>query len=284
MSDSLDLEVATALNRAGIQITTFHRISTTHASDGGRSVYRLELDSGRIIKARRVENEKTAYRQFEMRRELPDAFAPAFGCYGAVLLEEWICGEELRHLPPSDARLVEAGSLLATLHATAHVAGYPIHEIRSTAVWRHNTEANLCTILAAGGLDEQDTLRIRGALERRDPKQAVVGLVHTDFCGENMVIDREDRLRVVDNERVGIDALGYDLARTWYRWALPSPAWDRFRSAYTARIPFTDPVETLDFWSVVVLAQSAALRLRQDQARAHMPLSYLRQMATGYGR
>jgi hypothetical protein len=273
-----------------------------------RSVYRIDLDPGpavsvtsmarsrwsllaaksdrllgHTIKARLLPDAETARRLFEICRDLPDAFAPAFGCYGAVLLEEWIDGAELGDTLPSDAHLVEAGSLLARLHATPIVAGSRVHDLRSTAAWREKTEAGLRQVLAAGELDEPDALLIQGALERLDPGQAVFGLVHTDLCGENMVVDRAGRLRVVDNEHVGIDALGFDVARTWYRWALPAPAWERLRSIYAARAPFAEPLETFDFWSVVTIVHSAALRLQKDRPRARVPLDRLRRMAADMG-
>jgi thiamine kinase-like enzyme len=241
------------------------------------------MESGRTIKARLVPDEETARRLFEICCALPEAFAPAFGCYGAVLLEDWIDGEELGGRPPSDAQLVEAGSLLAQLHATPIVAGCRVHDMRSTAAWREKADAGLLQILAAGEIDEENALLIRRALERLDPGLAVFGLAHTDLCGENMVVDRAGRLRVVDNERVGVDALGFDVARTWYRWALPAPAWERLRSTYAARAPFTEPLERFDFWSVVAVVHSAAIRLQKDRTRAHVPLDRLRRMAADVG-
>jgi len=283
MSDSLDPEVAVAIDRAGFRVRAFRRISKIHSPDTRRSVYRIDLESGHTIKARRVEDEETARRLFEIRRELPDSFARAFARYGAVLLEDWIEGEGLGDTPPSDAQLVDAASLLAQLHTTETVAGQPLHEMRSTAAWRDEAERRLREILAGGGLDEQNAPLIRGTLERLDPGRAVFGLVHTDFCGENMVVDRAGRLRVVDNERVGVNALGFDVARTWYRWALLEPAWERFRSVYAARVQLTEPLETLGFWSIVAVVQSAALRLQVDRARVHVPLDRLRRMAIDLG-
>jgi hypothetical protein len=283
MSEALDEEVAVALDRAGLCVRAFHRISKIRHPDTGRSVYRIDLQSGHTIKARRLQDEETARRLFEIRGELPDAFAPAFGRYGAVLLENWIDGKELGDARPSDAQLAEAGLLLAHVHATEIVAGRPVHDRRSTSAWREDAEAALRQILAAGAIEEQEASLIGGALERRDPGQAIFGLVHLDFCGENMVIDRAGRLRVVDNERVRVDALGFDVARTWYRWALPSRAWGRIRCAYAARMPFAEPLDTLGFWGVVAVARSAALRLRMDPGRAYVPLDRLRRMAAEIG-
>jgi len=279
VSELLDPEVAAAIDQAGFQVRAFRRISRTRSPKIRRSVYRIDLESGRTIKARRFEDCEVARQLFDIRRELPDSFARAFARHGAVLLEDWIEGESLENLPPSDTHLVDAGSLLAELHLTRTVAGQPLHEICSTAAWRNEAERSLCKISACGALHESDVRLIRGALQRLDPQRAIYGLAHTDFCGENMVTDRAGRLRIVDNERVGINALGFDVARTWYRWALPEPAWERFRCVYAERTQLTEPLETIGFWSIVAVAHSAALRLRVDRARVRIPLDRLRRMA-----
>jgi thiamine kinase-like enzyme len=283
VSEPLNPEVAAALDRAGRRIRAFCRLSKIHLPDARRSVYRVDLESGHTIKVRCFEDEEIARRVFEIRCELPDGFARAFARYGAVLLEDWIEGESLENTPPSDAHLFEAAALLAELHAKKTVVGQPLHGLRSTAAWRNTAERCLREICAVGALDEPDALLIRDALQRLDPQRAIFGLAHTDFCGENMVVDRTGRLRVVDNERVGIDALGFDVARTWYRWALPGPAWERFRSVYAARAQLTEPLETVGFWGLVAVVHSAALRLQVDRTRVHAPLDRLRQMAVDLG-
>jgi aminoglycoside phosphotransferase (APT) family kinase protein len=283
MSEVLDPEVAAALDRAGLCVRAFRRISKIQHPDTGRSVYRLELRSGDTIKARRLPDEETARGLFEIRRELPDAFAPALGQYGTVLLEEWIDGEVLGDGLPSDGRLTEAAALLARLHATPVVAGCAVHDRRSTATWCEDTEARLQQVLAAGAIEGREGALIRAALERGDPGQAIFGLVHLDFCGENMVIDRAGRLRVVDNERVRVGPLGFDVARTWYRWALPATAWEHVRSAYAARMPFAEPLDSFGFWAVAAVVRSAALRLRMDPGRARVPLDRLHRMAAEVG-
>jgi hypothetical protein len=91
-----------------------------------------------------------------------------------------------------------------------------------------------------------------------------------------MLIDGSGRLRVIDNERLRVDALGFDVGRCWYRWALPPRAWEGFRSAYAAGMPFSEPLEHFGFWSLVAVVKSAALRSRLDPARARIPLDRLR--------
>jgi aminoglycoside phosphotransferase (APT) family kinase protein len=279
LNEPLEPEIAIALERAGLRARSVRALSRIRPAASGRAVYRIDLEAGRTIKARRLNDEATARRLFEIRAELPTAFAPAFCQHGRVLLEEWIEGEELGDACPDAAQLAEAGALLAQLHARTTLAGEALHAWRSTRSWREQTEQGLASLVAAAALEARAGRGIGAALARLDPQRALVGLVHSDFCGENLLIDGSGRLRVIDNERLRVDALGFDLARSWYRWALPPPAWERFESAYAAALPFSEPLGNLAFWSLVAVVKSAVLRLRIDPERAHVPLTRLRAMA-----
>jgi thiamine kinase-like enzyme len=279
LNEPLEPEIANALERAGLRARSVRALARIQPAASGRAVYRIDLEAGCTIKARRLNDEATARRLFEIRRELPAAFAPAICRHGSVLLEEWIDGEELGDACPSNAQLAEAGALLAQLHARSELAGAALHAWSSTRDWREQSEQGLESLVAAEALDLQAARGIGAALARLDPQRALVGLVHSDFCGENMLIDGSGRLRVIDNERLRVDALGFDVGRSWYRWSLPPPAWEIFQSAYAARMPFSEPLENLGFWSLVVVVKSAVLRLRVDPARAQVPLTRLRAMA-----
>ena len=122
-------------------------------------------------------------------------------------------------------------------------------------------------------------VRLDRALQRSYPPQAACGLVHLDFCGENMVIDRRGQLGVVDNDRIRLDAFGYDLARTWYRWALTAPEWDCFCRAYGSRLPFPNPLHSLQFWKIVAAARSAEFRLHHYPEKTDVPVRCLRALA-----
>ena len=196
-----------------------------------------------------------------------------------MLLEEWIDGAELGDGCPSAARIAEAGALLAGLHARTTLIGETLLERRDTQDWRARSEADLQSLTDASALDAAAADRIRAELEALDPRRALFGLIHSDFCGENMLIDGVGRLRVIDNERLRVDALGFDVARCWYRWSLPPAAWEDLRSAYAGALRCSEPLDAFAFWQRVVLVKSAALRQRIDPTRAHVPLDRLRELA-----
>ena len=221
------------LRRAGLRAVRHESIGTFDPESSERFCYRVELDDGRTIKVRRLRNEARAQHGYETRLRVDDdAFARAFARDGHVLLEEWIDGE-----PATLDHLEEAAQLLARLHALES-GGV------TTTKWRETTEASL---------DELGFGHLQATLGELDPGQTRQGIVHTDYCGENMVIDADGRLRVIDNEGISIDALDYDLARAWYRWPMPEDAWDRFLAAYGAHGP-------LEFWKLVAVVKSATLR------------------------
>ncbi len=241
-----------------------------------RSTWKIELEDGHTIKARTLRDEEDARRLFDIRRRLPAGFAPAIARRGVVLLEDWIDGEALTRTPPSRAQAEAAGVLLGELHAMDQVGRLHVRGRESTDRWREETDRGLSAIREAGELDEDGARRIRAALERRDPGRALLGLIHRDFCGENMVIDGSGELRVIDNEYFFVDALALDVAQTWYRWPLSVPLWDAFVSGYAKTAPSEEPIEMLPFWSFVAVIKSASYRLRRAPDRVRVPVGRLR--------
>ncbi len=278
MNPPLEPEVQAALQHAGIRPRSFVRISKLPSTETGRSTYRIDYAGG-TVKARRLEDEAIAQELTAFRRELPEAFAPVIFRYGRVLVEPWIDGEPLPEDVPEPHHLATAGALLGELHAISRLGERMLHEACSTADHHRIAQRTLRQLVATGALGEEAAKRLERALERWDPLRATFGLVHLDFCGENMVIDRTGRLRVVDNDRIRLDSFGYDLARTWYRWALPAPEWDALWLAYSSRLPFPDPLDSLHFWKIVAAARSVKFRLRDYPEEAGVPLKLLRALA-----
>jgi aminoglycoside phosphotransferase (APT) family kinase protein len=278
MNEPLDVEVVTALEQFGLRARSWRHLSTIRAAGHQRSVFRVDLTDGQVLKARRLEDEATARRLFEIRQEAPSGFALVLHCHGAVVIEAWIEGEDIGQRPATTRHLIEAATLLASLHATPHVLGRPLPATQNTVTERESAEHARMRLAADGHLSHAESEAIGAALEQLDPEEALLGLVHTDFCGENMVIDPDGRLHIIDNERMGLGALGLDVARTWYRWMLPPPAWECFRINYKARMAHEDALQHFAFWALVATLKSAVLRLLLDPGRAQVAIERLRQV------
>jgi aminoglycoside phosphotransferase (APT) family kinase protein len=168
--------------------------------------------------------------------------------------------------------------VLGRLHATRDVGGRRVRTQRPTGPLVVATRDRLARLCARGAIAADDVRALRGVLRRFDPGRAVVGVTHNDFCPENVVERRGGELVAVDNEGMRIGFLDYDLARTWYRWAMPAPAWASFLDAYAR---WRDPggyVRHAPFWSVTALVKSAHVRFGRTDA-ADVPLRRLRDIA-----
>lgn len=281
MPVALPSDIADALARAGLRAEAAELLTLTPDPGMPRALYRVRLAGGGIVKARRLESEDAAARQQAIRAALPPAFAAVIARSGAVLIEEWIDGRSLADGAPGEATARSAARLLAAVHATPEFDGRRLPQASSTSHRRALSESTLDALAASGALDRAVAGSVRAILADDDPGTTEAGVTHLDFCGENMVIDGAGRLRVIDNERVCIDALGHDLARAWYRWALDDEAWSWFRDAYLAAGGSRDAVGHQRFWRAVALCMSALFRVRSSHSGASRPLECLRRLVSG---
>jgi len=151
-----------------------------------------------------------------------------------------------------------------------------------TARWREQAMADLRVLEEAGTLTPAEVSVLGAAIARRDPGRARAVLIHQDFTAENMVIDRDERLWVIDNEQLDVGPAGFDLGRTLDRWPMSDGAWERFCLAYDDG--GRGELATLGFWRIVVSAMGARLRLQRIPWRLDPVIETLRRLAIVEGR
>jgi len=274
---AIAMEIEEALHRQGLRPRRLVLISPPDAQKRGRALYRVEVEGGETIKARRFESSEAALRIFELRNGLEAAFAPAIARHEAVLLEEWIEGVPLAESDP-EAWVEEAGALLGRLHARPLATPPPPV---STEPWRTRAAEQLGILGRAGTLAPHEVASLGDALGRHDPGTARATLVHRDYCAENMVIDAHRRLRVIDNEWIAVEPAGFDLGRSFCRWPMSESAWERFLRAYRSVAP--QDAGPVAFWMIVAALLGAHIRLRQAPERLAVPLALLRRIAASRG-
>jgi aminoglycoside phosphotransferase (APT) family kinase protein len=269
-------EVEQALAQHGIAARTVDLVSPLGARKGRRWAYRIEAHDGRVVKARQFENEEEARRVFEIRAGLEDAFAPVIARHRAILVEEWIDGVPLAEGEWA-ARAEEAGALLGRLHARPLALNTPA--AFDTVRWRDGVESDLDLLAGAGKLGADEIAQLREEIGRRDPATARAAVVHLDFCADNMLIDPRGRLRVIDNEMMGVGPPGFDLGRTFNLWPMADSARTAFRSGYDSSAP--QQPQAMGFWRIVACALGARIFLERDPARRTASLAQLRRLAAG---
>lgn len=245
-----------------------------------RASFRADLDGGAVIKLRRLETEAAAQQQQALRRGLPASFAPVLGRFGKILIEAWIAGRPVPAGAPAAEHLQAAARILAELHAVPEAAGRALPMPAPIGAIADEVLAYLGELAAAGALPAGIAAQLADRVRRTAPAAAELTLIHTDVCGENMVVDPAGRLHVVDNEHFRIGPPGMDLARTWYRWGLyredfDTAQWQVFCNTYTGVGGQVQALADETFWRIAAVAVSARLRLRTTDPTLAEPIQCL---------
>ena len=243
-----------------------------------RTAFRLRLADGRELKGRRAASEACAARVERWSALLdPRHFPRLLARQGVALLSEWVEGTPGADAGDASALCRQAGALQGAVHRTL----VPDDEARSGQAewraWARRLDRDLRGLVAAGRLDAVAAARAMTIAEAGAPPAVEVGLVHGDLCLENIVV-RNGIVQVVDTEDLRVYACDYDLARTWYRWPMAGPAWHAYREGYETERGVRPFLDHFAHWAIVVLAESAAFRLRAGAAGVEQPLTRLREL------
>jgi Ser/Thr protein kinase RdoA (MazF antagonist) len=265
--------VETALVTLGLRATSMELVSPLGPSKGMRFAYRVATADGQTVKARHLGTTEYADDLCALRCHLDPAFAPVLDRSGAVIVEEWIPGSMLDELDPTPW-FEPAGALLGRLHDAR-----PDEGETSTVSWTEAARSDLALLEDAHELTATEAGTLRDRLHAADPGTARLGLTHKDFCADNIVIDTAGALRVIDNELLAIDPIGFDLGRTFHLWPMSDDARTAFDRGYRSVAPC--PVEAVGYWRIVATLVGGRVFLTRSRVRLDEALQLLRRYADG---
>lgn len=241
------------------------------ARPGGKLLLQLRGPDGQPLKVRQFPTPAAATAMVQLRQWIGDhpGFSRVLAWTGVHVLEEWVVGTSLGNATTSPVLARASGALLAELHRVPLPHGWPAVATLTPLV--ETTTARLRGLAEARALPLDTAEQLVDDLRSRAPQEARQGLLHFDFSGENLVLSRERGVVSIDNERLRLGPLAYDLGRTMARWPLDPEAWAAFLDGY-GKACETPVWADQRFWTLTALVASAWYRLRQDRERAHVPL------------
>jgi aminoglycoside phosphotransferase (APT) family kinase protein len=229
-----------------------------------------------VVKARRLNSVEEAERVERLSRFLdPRCFPKVLARRGAALLTEWAHGTPLGSTADKAALFRRAGSVQATMHCRALPAGLLRAARVSEAGRETRLDRGLHELVRFGALPAREARRAWAIALAHVPPRRAVGLVHGDFCAENMVRGVDGRLRIVDNEALSVGACDYDLARTWYRWPMTESQAAAYFDGYAGRRGPDAFVAAFPYWAVMALVDAVVFRVRARTRGARAPLARL---------
>lgn len=255
-------------------------VAVTPLSRRGQApAFRLECAAGPARKAR-VFPDAAAARRVERLLRAPGARAlprPAFR-HGRVLVTEFIDGvpvdQALAAAPGLTPALVSgAGALLARLHAGRRPPG-PLLRV---GFYRAALRRVLDLLRRRRLLGPAE---IRCVLAFPVARRAPIVLSHGDLCAENLVLTPGRTLRAIDEERLALRPVGFELARSVARWPLDGPGEALLLAGYeSAGGDAASYRDARGFWLASALATSIGYRLRVAPEAVGPALERLRALA-----
>jgi hypothetical protein len=281
LAATVGLDESALVQLLGADVSDAAPLSTFRSLDSARLSFRVELGDGTRVKLRRLGDALAIERVGFMRRlSETGQFARVLRTRGRLLVEEWVDGASLALAPRAAATLEAAGALLAHVHVTPPDSTVTESARASTRAFVDAIDADLGTLETARVLDAAGARAIRAAVAAHDPGSTEHGLIHRDFCAENIVVRCDGTLCVVDNEDVRPGAPDGDLIRALQRWPLDRVSRLSFLSGYAhvrnPRYAHRDIV----FWSMWSWALSARVRLTAgDEAASRARVASMRRIA-----
>lgn len=234
-------------------------ITNLRASTSARASFRIALEDGTLVKGRRLDSDFEAERLTRLSRHLRLPFLPAVVAQrGAAVIEPWIEGKALTAIGADDLRA--CGASLGSIHISSLPSGSAEEIVLARRERATRLGDNLRKLVTWRRIDEGCRARIEAAATPA-PAEPAIGLIHGDFCPDNLVRTDAGTIVAIDNETLRFEALDYDLARCWYRWPMDNTQRDAFLAGYAERRSPKDFLKHFSYWAICALVDSAVFRI-----------------------
>ncbi len=239
-----------------------------------RAAWQLRFANRRVLKGVRFNSHGVADRVEYLLGPLGDRHFPRIVARrGLAMLLQWIEGAPLSPRRCQADVLRHCGFLHGWIHAQGP-GGAPATGPGSEPDWGARLEA-AAEILARSGMLAHKAGELISQARMHLPRAVARGIGHGDFCAQNLIVQQPDRIYVIDNETLGVDALDWDLARTWYRWPMRPDQWVAYGEGYSQHRGLADFQAHFPYWSVLVLLESAVWHVAKGTGAASIPLRRL---------
>jgi hypothetical protein len=278
--DSLGADLLALIQAQGVPVARLATITALPSPVRTRAAFEIQLADGTRLKGRRLRSAQRADAVAHLREVVGAGFAPILARRGEAMLLAWVEGRSLASLDPVPAPILQrCGEMLGALHRKPFAplpGGTPTRPDEHFAKLVRNTDL----LLAARVLDPELARRALRAADANRPESVTLGIIHKDFCAENLVLDPEDSLICIDDASLSTGPHDLDLARTWYRWPMRPGDLAHFESGYEQLRSLADFRRHFRFWTTCVLMGSAATRLRSLAPGALVPIERLQQLCS----
>jgi aminoglycoside phosphotransferase (APT) family kinase protein len=267
-------DLAFLARRRGVPLAGVTVVSRWPSASRQTGAFRLEFGDGSVLKGHRLANRRRAFLVERLLGLAGPPFPQVVARRGAAVLVPWIPGTALSSIEASPAILEECGRVLGALHGQP-VPAWRTLPVRGPGQVRIQCRIDLGLLAGVGAIEETMAHRADEAAAAHAPDRATTGVIHNDFCAENIVIDPAGTPVPVDNATMTFGPHDLDLARTWHRWPMTPPQAAAFFGGYQQERASESFRRHAAFWIICALAGAAANRVRAGVGGVEPPLERL---------
>lgn len=262
MNSGLIPELGHLLARLDSEVVFSQEITQLTSPEQRKASFRISLQDGRVVKARQFVSDQKRIRYCDLLSLLEGLpFSRVIAAEGRATLEEWIGGTPLQPAAVTDKQAFTIGNLLGILHT--EVTAPEIYPENYCGPNEHLEKISESLSFIAA--HEPDKLSLCRDLEKlaieHKPSVCESGLIHADYCPQNMVLNSDGTIVVIDNEHIRTGALDYDLARCWGRWPMTPLQGQAFYAGYSRHRELDMFRAHIAFWAIRALSLSAKVHI-----------------------
>lgn len=272
MNVSLPEDLARHLCLLGRKALRVERIPTRCGSQD-KLCLRLCLDNGSTVKARWLATEEHAVNWNRLRGLVGKQpfLSDRLSHDGSMVLEDWVTGNTLPMENSSAEQLNKAGEVLARIHELP----IPGRGITTSDLEVQRIVDLLGSLVSQHALSRIEADALEHKVKHSSPQSTFRGLIHYDFCGENLVQSTSRGIVSIDHEWMCLSSLEFDLARAIYRWNLTGQSRASFLDGYRLAGGQAN-CEALDWWLFANEVFAAVIRWRRGWPDAAATVRHLR--------
>jgi hypothetical protein len=277
LPDAIGADLSELVRDTGKQLKSCDVITTIRTRRNGGETYLIEFEDGSRVKGRCLASEEQARRIERIRAGIGPGFCGLIARRRSAVIEEWIDGVPLETCRPFEPSILNrCGEILGALHSLDPAQfGYVQPACLETYLERLDERERHIT--KSGLLEPGESARVRDLARGYSPSALTSGIIHQDFCAENIIL-RDSLVPVcVDNTRLDHGPVLLDLARTWYRWPMSESEESRFLDGYRTISPSV-VFKGFGFWALYVLVEATSWRFRVAPDLVEVPRQRLKSL------
>ena len=259
-------DILRAVSDLGGTIDSIEEITRLRGAGKLNACFRVQLKDGRTVKGRRFRPVSKRERVTSLHPALQGLpFSRLLAVHGSATIEEWVHGTPVEPGWISDEQIHNLTTILGSLHCRSVPRDSSLNKARDVDWALRRLRIQLAELESEGHIDSHNVTQLMNLAMNNMPPGLEIGIIHTDFHPQNMIMKQDDEIWIIDNEGISLGALDFDIARCWLHWPMTRQQRNIFCNTYREFRNLDTFLAHQRFWSICTLVSTTRTQVRFRQ-------------------